>query len=111
MARRAVRQSEREYKNCQHGKQDATTGECKPCDAGYQGSLCQFKSDWCTKVDKKATMVDDKCVCSKDKDGTEMYSGARCTIGGGKDMSNAQVIFTGRKRRPIIGPHCMRCQQ
>lgn len=101
-----------EYKNCQHGTQNASTGECDPCDAGYQGSLCQFPSDWCTKADKGATMDgDDKCVCSKDSAGNPMYAGPRCQSAGAgyllengtakkwtdvwTDMSDAQITFNG----------------
>lgn len=69
-----------DYKNCQHGTLN-TDGSCSPCDAGYEGSLCQFPSDWCTKIDKGATLdaTNDTCTCSNDSAGNPMYtSTSRC---------------------------------
>ena len=107
-----------DYKNCQHGTLNSD-GSCSPCDAGFQGSLCQFPSDWCTKIDKGATLdaTNDTCTCSTDSaTGNPMYTSAsRCqqaasgfivsTDGGvtkarpwtevWTDMSTAQVTFNG----------------
>ena len=95
-----------DFQNCQNGTQNASTGACD-CTGGYQGKLCQYPSDWCTKTDSTATFdkATEKCVCSKE------YTGSRCNdasagyiLKDGKavdwtsvytDLSSAQVTFKG----------------
>ena len=69
-----------DFQSCQNGTQNASTGACD-CTGGYQGKLCQYPSDWCTKTDSAATFdkATEKCVCSAGTTpGIAKYTGARC---------------------------------